>query len=354
MNSSVHRPEGERLQKVLAAAGVGSRRECEELILTGRVDVDGVIVDELGVRVEPDSQTIRCDGQKLSIARPSYWLLNKPVGVLCTNQDPSGRTKVIDLIPSDQRLFTVGRLDRNSSGLILITNDGEFANQLAHPRFGVDKTYLVTVAGKPHFRELEVLTAGVRLAEGVAKVESVRIKKRRPMSTELEIVLREGKNREIRRILAKLGYKVLKLHRIAISTLRLADLPTGECRRLTPQELKRLKKMISGKTTSRRKKSAGREQKSRGDRTSQAPAAKGKSRRPKPLPQTQRQGLVLGADDLTETDEATAASKKQATGGRRQAKHTKPSGGRKRATHAPKPRGGKTKKSQRAPRKKRS
>jgi 23S rRNA pseudouridine2605 synthase len=305
MSSKVHRADGDRLQKVLASAGLGSRRDCEELILSGRVEVDGQVVNELGVRVDISTQTIRYDGEVLSVARPSYWIVHKPTGVVCTNYDPAGRTRVVDLIPSDQRLFTIGRLDRSSSGLILVTNDGELANQLAHPRYGVDKTYLVTVAGRPEMKDLQVLIKGVRLSEGVAKVKSVRIKRRRSMSTELEIVLCEGKNREIRRILAKLGCKVLTLHRVAIGWLRLSDLAAGESRRLNASELRKLRDMVSGKQTGgvRSKPSKRRASKSR----QRAPMRSGKPARetttstsqahPR-LPETgQRQGKVLAIED---------------------------------------------------------
>lgn len=137
----------ERLQKVLAAAGIGSRRECEELILEGRVEVDGEIVQALGTRVDPMSQRIRVDGTMLPTPKRVYYMLNKPTGVLCTNNDPSGRARAVDLIRSNERLFTVGRLDQASEGLILLTNDGELANRLTHPRYGVEKVYRVRVAG---------------------------------------------------------------------------------------------------------------------------------------------------------------------------------------------------------------
>ena len=140
---------GERLQKVLAAAGLGSRRACEELIVAGRVEIDGQIAAELGVRVDPQKQEIRVDGTPLRQPKTVYYLLNKPPGYLSTNSDPTGRQRVIDLLPADERLFTVGRLDRSSEGLILATNDGELANRLAHPRFGIDKVYHVEVVGHP-------------------------------------------------------------------------------------------------------------------------------------------------------------------------------------------------------------
>ena len=207
----------QRLQKVLAAAGLGSRRQCEELITAGRVEIDRQVVTELGTRVDPAQQAIRVDGVVLSRPKLVYYAVNKPSGVLSTNRDPSGRTRVIDLLPTrDVRLFTIGRLDQYSDGLILVTNDGELANQLTHPRYGVGKTYRVVVAGSPTREVLDKLREGVHLAEGMARAERVEVKSARKESTVLEMVLREGKNREIRRILARVGHKVERLTRIAV------------------------------------------------------------------------------------------------------------------------------------------
>jgi 23S rRNA pseudouridine2605 synthase len=232
---------GVRLQKAMAAAGVGSRRHCEEMILAGRVEIDRKVVTELGTRVDPRRQEIRLDGVPLAQSRLVYYLLHKPQGIVSTNFDPSGRPRVIDLLPRmRERLFTVGRLDLSSEGMILLTNDGELAQRLAHPRFGVKKTYHVLVAGSPGTEVLARLRQGVHLAEGFAKVESVRVKSGLKQSTMLEIVLAEGRNREIRRILAKLGHKVLRLKRVAIGELRLRDLPPGEFRRLTADEVRSL------------------------------------------------------------------------------------------------------------------
>jgi 23S rRNA pseudouridine2605 synthase len=233
---------GERLQKVLAAAGLGSRRQCEEFIRDGRVDVDGKTVTELGTRVNPFEHEIRVDGVRLAREEPGYFAVNKPVGVVTTNHDPAGRTRVVDLVRSRQRLFPVGRLDRSSEGLILLTNDGDFANRLAHPRYGVEKTYRVIVAGHPAPESLQRLLKGVHLAEGVARVASIRMRSRRHQSTELEIVLTEGRNREIRRLLARIGHKVLRLRRIAIGPLRLGELPVGSFRKLTHREIDALRK----------------------------------------------------------------------------------------------------------------
>jgi len=234
-------PRCERLQKVLAAAGLGSRRHCEELILLGRVEIDRKLVTELGTKVDPQTQEVRVDGQPLPRTRKVYYLVNKPEGVLSTNDDPSGRPRVIDLLPqTKERLFTVGRLDMSSEGLMLVTNDGELANRLAHPRYGVEKTYHVLVAGVPEREILDKLRAGIHLAEGFAKVVSVRIKSVQKKSATLEIVLDEGRNREIRRLLARVQHKVLRLKRVAIGGVKLKDLAPGEFRRLMPDELKLL------------------------------------------------------------------------------------------------------------------
>ena len=219
----------ERLQKVLASAGLGSRRECEELILQGRVEVDGQVADQLGTRVDPAVQQIRVDGDAVRISRRVYFAVNKPPGVVTTNRDPSGRPRVVDLVRTDERVFAVGRLDRSSEGLILVTNDGELSNELTHPRYGVTKVYRVRVAGQPSAEVLQRLRRGIHLAEGVAKVAAIIVRKRYQQSTDLEVTLNEGRNREIRRILARVGHKVLGLKRIAFGPIKLANLPV-RCR----------------------------------------------------------------------------------------------------------------------------
>lgn len=230
----------ERLQKILAAAGLGSRRQCEELIAEGRVEVDRQVISELGAKADPSTQEIRVDGMPLPRPKHVYFVVNKPTGILSTNSDPSGRPRVIDLVDYTGRLFTVGRLDMSSEGLILVTNDGELANQLTHPRYGVEKTYQVEVAGTLDRDELAKLRRGVHLAEGFARVVSAKVLRQYRQSTLLEIVLAEGRNREIRRILARIGHKVERLKRVALGPLRLADLPLGASRALTPEELRRL------------------------------------------------------------------------------------------------------------------
>ena len=233
--------DGERLQKVLAAAGIASRRECEQLILEGRVEVDRQVVAELGTRVDPQRQEIRVDGEALPQPKLVYFAVNKPTGVVSTSLDPAGRPRVIDLLPPNgPRVFAVGRLDITSEGLILLTNDGELANRLTHPRHGVEKIYHVQVAGQVDRDVLAQLHRGVRLAEGLAHAKHVRVKSRRKRSTLLEMILDEGRNREIRRLLARAGHKVQRLKRVAVGPLRLGELPTGAVRPLTRKEIQAL------------------------------------------------------------------------------------------------------------------
>tara|TARA_B100000085_G_scaffold44922_1_gene38037 strand:- start:7677 stop:8645 length:969 start_codon:yes stop_codon:yes gene_type:complete len=232
----------ERLQKVLAAAGLGSRRSCEELITAGRVEVDRKIVTTLGSKVDPARQQILVDGERLPNPRRIVYLLNKPVGVVTTNYDPSGRPRVIDLVPADQRLFPIGRLDRASEGLILVTNDGELGNLLTHPRYGVEKKYLVQIAGIPTAETVESLRQGIHLAEATASAKRVTVRSQHKQSTVLEMVLDEGRNREIRRMLASLGHKVQQLKRIAVGDLTLGNLLPGQWRQLTWEEIEQLRK----------------------------------------------------------------------------------------------------------------
>jgi 23S rRNA pseudouridine2605 synthase len=235
----------ERLNKLLAHAGVGSRRQCDALIRAGRVVIDGRPVHDLGTKVDPEAQHVSVDGHAVKIERLVYWLVNKPRGVVCTNFDPAGRVRAIDLVPHvEQRVYTVGRLDEMSEGLLLLTNDGDLAFQLMHPRFGVEKTYLVQVQGQPSKADLAQLLQGVFLAEGKVRAHRVRRVKRQGESTWLRIVLAEGKNREIRRMLARLGHKVLTLKREAIGPIQLDRLPKGKARRLSGTELDELRQSV--------------------------------------------------------------------------------------------------------------
>ncbi|MCG8449112.1 MAG: rRNA pseudouridine synthase [Pirellulales bacterium] len=238
-------PHGERLQKVLAAAGIASRRESEQLILEGRVEVDGQIISELGMRVDRYHQTICVDGEPLPRPKLVYFAVHKPEGFVCTAKDPAGRPRVTDLLPPGiGRVFSVGRLDMSSEGLILLTNDGELANKLTHPRHGVEKTYDVQVAGHPDAAVLAKLKKGMHLAEGFAQVVHVRVKSRRKNGAILEMVLDEGRNREVRRLLARVGHRVQRLTRIAVGPIRLAELPSGAARKLSAEEVKKLRSHV--------------------------------------------------------------------------------------------------------------
>lgn len=209
----------------------------------GRVEVDRKVVTKLGTKVDPARQQIRVDGTPLPRPERATFAVYKPAGVVSTSRDPSGRTRVVDLVPlPDLRLFPVGRLDLHSEGLILLTNDGELANRLTHPRYGVEKRYRVLVAGRPTREVLAELRRGVRLAEGVARVASLVVKKELKDSTILEISLKEGRNREIRRILARVGHKVLRLLRLSVGPVRLGNLSPGEYRRLSRQEIDALQR----------------------------------------------------------------------------------------------------------------
>ena len=234
-------PHLERLNKYLAHAGVGSRRRCDALIAAGRVSVDGRPVRDLGTRVGP-GQRVSVDGDPIHAERHVYWLVNKPRGYLCTNHDPSRRPVVLDLVPHiTQRVYTVGRLDETSEGLLLLTNDGDLANRLMHPRYGVEKTYLVRVAGGPTKEDMQQLLKGVWLSDGHVKAQRVKRLKAEGGSTWLRITLSEGKNREIRRMLARLEHKVLRLQRVALGPVKLGELPRGKSRKLTAAEVAELR-----------------------------------------------------------------------------------------------------------------
>ncbi len=248
-------PHRERLQKVLAAGGLGSRRQCEEYILAGRIAVDGQIIQKLGVRVDSQKQKITVDGERIRPERRLYFMLNKPPGCLCTNSDPAGRPRVVDLFRTEHaRLFTVGRLDENSQGLLVVTNDGELGNRLAHPRYQISKTYRVQVAGNPTRETLDQLQRGLHFGHGTLRIQSVRRLKSKGKSTFLEIVLNEGQNRVIRRLLARVGHKTIFLERVAFGPLKLGRLPVGKYRALRPAELKSLYEPAERTSTPRRRK----------------------------------------------------------------------------------------------------
>ena len=233
-----------RLNKFLASQGVASRRKCDELISSGRVSVDGRVVRELGVRVDPATQEVEVDGQVFRAhgARQRYYLLNKPKGVVCTNEERETRPRAVDLItdPRKGRIFTVGRLDEESEGLILITNDGDFAQRVMHPKYGVEKTYEVEVFGRVEDAELAKVREGVHLAEGRTAGARVLVKDRRSDASRLTVSIREGMNREIRRTFARIGHKVLHLRRVRIGPISDRGLKPGRWRELAADEVRAL------------------------------------------------------------------------------------------------------------------
>ena len=233
----------ERLQKVLAAAGVDSRRGCEELILAGAVRVNRKVVDELPAFVDPQKDVITVNDKKIRAERKVYFLLNKPKGVICTNFDPQGRKKAIDIVSSGERIFCVGRLDVDSTGLIMLTNDSELANRLTHPRYELAKTYVVRVRGRIGGEEMEKLKKGIWLAEGKTGRAAVKVLKRSGRESSLEITIRQGRKRQVRRMLAKVGHKVVSLKRTRIGKLSIRGLGVGKFRRLTKDEIAYLKKV---------------------------------------------------------------------------------------------------------------
>jgi 23S rRNA pseudouridine2605 synthase len=243
----------ERLQKILAGAGVASRRKCEEFIVAGRVTVDGKVVRELGAKADAETSDIRLDGERVKAEKRLYYLVNKPRGMLCTNARSSDRPRVVDLFDAvEQRLFTVGRLDADSEGLLIVTNDGAFANRLAHPRYGVARTYIVDVDGQITREDAEKLKKGIHIAEGRVQFSAIKVRSAGRERSVAQITLHQGMNREIRRALAALGYRVRRLRRVAIGSLSDNLLKPGAFRRLTNEELEMLRRDAGLGTESRR------------------------------------------------------------------------------------------------------
>jgi pseudouridine synthase len=236
----------ERLQRALARAGFGSRRSAEELIAAGHVTVNGKVAT-VGDKVDVTIDAVAVRGATVNLdPRVRYLALHKPSGVVTTMHDPQGRPDVRSLLPPDgPHVFPVGRLDRDSEGLLLAMNDGDLANALTHPRYEVEKEYLVEVAGTPAGRHLAALRAGVELDDGRAKARSVRVVDTRPGRAQLSIVMTEGRKREVRRMLQALDLSVTRLLRVRIGPVRLGGLAPGEHRDLTPEELLDLGKLVA-------------------------------------------------------------------------------------------------------------
>lgn len=236
-----------RLQKFLSRAGVASRRKSEEIIAAGRVQVDGEVVRELGSRVEPYAQRVEVDGREVRLSPPRWVALHKPPAFLCTRSDPRGRATVYDLVPeSDAELFHVGRLDYLSEGLLLLTNEGDVANALLHPSHEIVRRYRVGIVGPAAADVPARLVAGVRLDDGPAHaVEAAWASDPAESAPELTIALTEGRNREIRRMLAALDLKIRWLRRVAFGPIALGDLPRGALRALTEEEVGALRRRAS-------------------------------------------------------------------------------------------------------------
>ncbi len=228
-----------RLQKLLAKSGVASRRKCEELMLAGLVEVDGEVITRLGTKVDPRTAVIRVDGKRLPpISANVYLALNKPRGVVSTMSDPEGRRTLQDLVDDrPERLFHVGRLDTDTDGLILLTNDGDFAQRLAHPSYEVDKTYVAEVEGRLGPATLRQLLDGVTLDDGPVTVSKARVVQQAKEKSIVELVIHEGRNRIVRRLLDHVGHPVRRLTRTAIGPVVLGRLGQGEVRELTLDEL---------------------------------------------------------------------------------------------------------------------
>lgn len=242
----VHDPDGIRLQKVLAQAGLGSRRACEELIAAGRVEVDGQRVTELGVRIDPKRNVVHVDGMRVQLdASLVYLALNKPRGVVSTMSDPEGRPCLGDYVADrESRLFHVGRLDAETEGLILLTNDGELANRLTHPSYGVLKVYLAQIEGLVPRDLGKRLRAGIELEDGPVTVHGFRVVDAQPGKALVEVVLHEGRKHVVRRLLEAAGHPVLGLVRTQIGNVRLGDLRTGRTRALNRVELGELMALV--------------------------------------------------------------------------------------------------------------
>ena len=231
-----------RLQKLLAQSGVASRRKCEELMLGGQVEVDGEVVTRLGTKVDPRTAVIRVSGQRLPPVSPhAYLVLNKPRGVVSTMSDPEGRRTLTDVLaeeaPELGRLFHVGRLDTDTEGLLLLTNDGDFAHRMAHPSYEVDKTYVAEVVGEVSRQTLQQLRDGVTLDDGPVEVGSASLVTTGAGKSIVELVIHEGRNRIVRRLLDHVGHPVRRLTRTAVGPVVLGQLKTGRLRSLTNDEL---------------------------------------------------------------------------------------------------------------------
>ena len=234
----------ERIQKILAKAGIASRREAERMILEGRVVVNGAVIDALGFKADPARDHIKVDGKRIPhFESRIVLLLNKPRGYLSTVKDPQGRATVMDLLTKVRgRIYPVGRLDFDAEGLLILTNDGDLAHLLSHPRFSIPRTYLAKVSGVPDDKTLNRLKKGVSLEDGQARAVSVLILRQGEKNSWVRVVVTQGRNHLVKRMFMAIGHPVLKLKRVGFGPIHLGTLPPGKVRYLTPEEIEKLKK----------------------------------------------------------------------------------------------------------------
>ena len=231
----------ERLQKAIAASGLTSRRKAEELIVNGKVKVNGKVVTELGTKVSSKDE-ITVNNKIIEKEDKEYYILNKPRGVVTTTKDEKGRKTVVDLIPTNTRIYPVGRLDYDTTGVILLTNDGEFTNILTHPNNEVDKVYIAKLKGIIKGEQIKKLEEGIKLDKKTVKASRVKLKKvdQKTNTCLVQITIHEGKNHQVKRMFSEVGYEVLKLKREKIAFFTLKDLQSGEYRKLTPKEVQKV------------------------------------------------------------------------------------------------------------------
>jgi len=236
-----------RFNRYLAMAGLGSRRVCDDLIQKGMVRVNGEVETNPATKIAPDTDVVEFQGEKIVLeSNYKYFLLNKPTQVITTTNDPYGRQTIIDLIPSEDRIYPVGRLDYDTTGAIILTNDGELAYSLTHPKFQIPKTYLVKVLGQVSKDDLDQLPLGINIEAKTPAIAEVIDYKYFDRFTEIRLILREGRKREIKRIFMALGHKVVKLHREQFAFLRVDDLPLGKFREISSAEIAKLKELTHG------------------------------------------------------------------------------------------------------------
>lgn len=236
---------GVRLQKVLSQAGVASRRAGEDLITAGRVSVNGRVVTTLGTRVDPVRDAIEVDGERIEVRDETIVLaMNKPPGLVTTAKDELGRRTVMELVPDPRGIFPIGRLDKDTTGLLLLSNHGELGNRLAHPRRQIERVYLAEVHGIPDRETLKLLQKGVMLEDGIARVTKAQVVDHQPGRSHVELTLTEGRNREVRRMMESVGHPVRHLGRISFGPIRLGDLPVGKTRYLSRTEIGSLLRLV--------------------------------------------------------------------------------------------------------------